>query len=347
MVSKLKIWKKYTIMKNIAINGFGRIGRSFLRAYLADPIAQKELKIVAINVGPSIIENIPHMFKYDTFMGTLPHEVSLENNSLVVAGHTIPLIGVMNPADAQWGKFAVDVVVEATGFFTTKEKAMQHITAGAKKVLITAPGKGVDVTIVPGVNDVMYDAQQHTIISLASCTTNALAPMLKVLHENFGIESAMMNTIHSYTNNQVLLDGDARDLRQARAATMSMIPTSTGASSAIKEVYPVLTGKVTGMSLRIPVGKISMVDLTFTTASKLDKAAINQAFRSARDGQLKNILDSTDLPLVSIDYTNNPHSVIIDELLTDVCGNMGKVFGWYDNEYGYSCRIKDFLMLSK
>ena len=331
-------------MKNIAINGFGRIGRSFLRAYLADPIAQAQLKIVAINVGPSVIANIPHMFKYDTFMGTLSHEVLLENNCLMVAGHAIPLIGVMNPADAQWDKFAVDVVVEATGFFTTKEKAMQHIVAGAKKVLITAPGKDVDVTIVPGVNDAMYDVDKHQIISLASCTTNALAPMLKVLHENFGIEFAMMNTIHSYTNNQVLLDGDARDLRQARAATMSMIPTSTGASSAIKEVYPELTGKVTGMSLRIPVGKISMVDLTFTSATKLDITAINNAFRLARDGQLKNILDSTNLPLVSVDYTNNQHSVIIDELLTDVCGNMGKVFGWYDNEYGYSCRIKDFLI---
>jgi glyceraldehyde 3-phosphate dehydrogenase len=331
-------------MKNIAINGFGRIGRSFLRAYLADTMAQQQLKIVAINVGPSVIENTPHMFKYDTFMGTLPHEVSLEQGCLVVAGYVIPLIGVMSPADAQWDRFAVDVVVEATGFFTTKEKAMQHIAAGAKKVLITAPGKDVDVTIVPGVNDAMYDAKNHTIISLASCTTNALAPMLKILHENFGIESAMMNTIHSYTNNQVLLDGDARDLRQARAATMSMIPTSTGASSAIKEVYPELTGKVTGMSLRIPIGKISMVDLTFTTQKIVSKEQINQAFRIARDGQLKNILDSTNLPLVSIDYTNNPNSVIIDELLTDVCGNMGKVFGWYDNEYGYSCRIKDFLM---
>ncbi len=331
-------------MKNIAINGFGRIGRSFLRAYLADVKAQAKLKIVVINVGPSSIANIAHMFKYDTFMGTLPYEVSLQNGSLVVAGHVIPLIGVMNPADAQWDKFGVDMVVEATGFFTTKEKAIQHIAAGAKKVLITAPGKDVDVTIVPGVNDVMYDAEKHTIISLASCTTNALAPMLKVLNENFGIETAMMNTIHSYTNNQVLLDGDARDLRQARAATMNMIPTSTGASSAIKEVYPELTGKVTGMSLRIPVGKVSMVDLTFISATKLDKTVINQAFRVARDSQFKNILDSTDLPLVSIDYTNNPHSVIIDELLTDVCGNMGKVFGWYDNEYGYSCRIKDFLM---
>jgi len=335
-------------MIRVAINGFGRIGRSFLRSYIIDQNARQKLEIVAINVGPSIIENIAHMFKYDTFMGTFPCEVSVVKGSLVVDGLIIPLIGVMNPADAGWNTFKVDWVIEATGFFTTKEKASLHLQAGAKKVLITAPGKDVDVTIVPGVNDRMFDAAQHNIVSLASCTTNALAPMLKVLHEKFGIESAMMNTIHSYTNNQVLLDVEARDLRQARAATMSMIPTSTGATAAIKEVYPVLTGKITGMSLRVPVGKISIVDLTFTTLTKLDKESINQAFRDARDGALKNILDSTTLQLVSIDYTNNPHSVIIDELLTDVCGGTtGKVFGWYDNEYGYASRLKDFLVDQK
>ncbi len=332
-------------MLNIAINGFGRIGRSFLRSYLMDSEARKKLNVVAINVGPSIMENVPHMFKYDTFMGTLPYDVSFEQGNLVVDGLIIPLIGVMNPEQAGWDNFKVDWVIEATGFFTSKEKASLHLEAGAQAVLITAPGKNVDVTIVPGVNDKMFDAMSHKIVSLASCTTNALAPMLKVLHEKFGIETAMMNTIHSYTNNQVLLDVEARDLRQARAATMSIIPTSTGASSAIKEVYPVLTGKITGMSLRVPIGKISIIDLTFTTINNIDKAAINQAFADARDGMLKNILDSTALPLVSIDYTNNPHSVIIDELLTDVCGDTtGKVFGWYDNEFGYSCRIKDFLL---
>lgn len=334
-------------MMNIAINGFGRIGRSFLRSYLMDAQARKKLNIVAINVGPSVMENIPHMFKYDSFMGTLPYDVSYQQGNLCVDGVVIPLIGVMNPFDANWNRFGVDWVIEATGFFTTKEKAGLHIQAGAKRVLITAPGKDVDVTIVPGVNDEKFNANHHKIVSLASCTTNALAPMLKILHEKFGVETAMMNTIHSYTNNQVLLDGDARDVRQARAATISMIPTSTGASSAIKEVYPQLTGKVTGMSLRIPIGKVSLVDLTFTTLSNLDKNSINQAFRDARDGNLKNILDSTTLPLVSIDYTNNPHSVIIDELLTDVCGNTGKVFGWYDNEFGYSCRLKDFLVQQK
>lgn len=335
-------------MIRVAINGFGRIGRSFLRSYITDQNARQKLEVVAINVGPSIIENVAHMFKYDTFMGTFPYEVSIVNRSLVVDGLIIPLIGVMNPADAGWDTFKVDWVIEATGFFTTKEKASLHLQAGAKKVLITAPGKDVDVTIVPGVNDEMFDADLHKIVSLASCTTNALAPMLKILHEKFGIETAMMNTIHSYTNNQVLLDVEARDLRQARAATMSMIPTSTGATAAIKEVYPVLTGKITGMSLRVPVGKISIVDLTFTSLHNLDKELINQVFRDARDGKMKNILDSTTLPLVSIDYTNNPHSVIIDELLTDVCGGTtGKVFGWYDNEYGYASRLKDFLVGQK
>lgn len=334
-------------MKNIAINGFGRIGRSFLRSYLMDQNAREKLNIVAINVGPSSMENVPHMFKYDTFMGTLPYDVTYEQGNLCVDGLRIPLIGLMNPVDAAWDTFGVDWVIEATGFFTTKEKASLHLQAGAQRVLISAPGKDVDVTIVPGVNDEKFDVINHKIVSLASCTTNALAPMLKVLHENFGIETAMMNTIHSYTNNQVLLDGDARDLRQARAATMSMIPTTTGASSAIKEVYPALTGKVTGMSLRIPIGKVSMVDLTFTTLSNLDKESINKAFREARDESLKNILDSTTLPLVSIDYTNNPHSVIIDESLTDVCEKTGKVFGWYDNEFGYASRLKDFLVRQK
>jgi len=332
-------------MIHIALNGFGRIGRSFLRSYLCDPVARKSLFIAAINVGPIDTRLVAHMFAYDTFMGPLTYAVNCDETTLYVDGLQIPLISVMSPLDAPWAVLGIDWVIEATGFFTTKEKASLHLQAGAKKVLITAPGKQVDVTIVPGVNDAMFDASKHMIVSLASCTTNALAPMLKVLHEVFDVQSAMMNTIHSYTNNQVLLDGDARDLRQARAANLNIIPTATGASSAIQEVYPCLAGRVTGMSLRVPIAKISIVDLTFTASKALDKNSINQAFRDARDGFLKNILDANCLPLVSIDYTNNPHSVIIDELLTDVCqGSMGKVFGWYDNEYGYASRLKDFLV---
>lgn len=331
-------------MMNIAINGFGRIGRSFLRSYLVDAQAREKLNIVAINVGPSIIENVPHMFKYDSFMGTLPYDVSYEQGKLCVDGLEIPLVGVMDPADAGWKAFEVDWVVDATGFFTSKEKAMQHIDGGAQRVLITAPGKKVDVTIVPGINDDLFNVEKHKVVSLASCTTNALAPMLKVLHEKFGVETAFMNTVHSYTNNQVLLDVESKDLRRARAAMVSIIPTTSGASAAINEVMPELTGKVSGMSLRVPVGKISIVDLAFSSSVNLDKETINQAFRDARDSNLKNVLDSNSLPLVSIDYTNNPHSVIIDELLTDVNGKSGKVFGWYDNEYGYASRLKDFLV---
>lgn len=331
-------------MMNIAINGFGRIGRSFLRSYLMDEKARKAFKISVINVGPCKVENVAYMFTYDTFMGTLPYKVKYDNGSLVVDGMIIPLIAVMNPTDCRWDTFGVDWVVEATGIFTAKEKAELHLQAGAQKVLITAPGKNVDVTIVLGVNQDQFDEKKHKIVSLASCTTNALAPMLKVLHEKFGIETAFMNTIHSYTNSQVLMDVQAKDLRESRAATLNIIPSTSGASSAINQVYPVLAGKVSGMSLRVPVGKISIIDLAFTASVTLSKNAINQAFADACNGQLKNILDSTTLPLVSIDYTNNPHSVIIDELLTDVNGKSGKVFGWYDNEFGYSCRIKDFLM---
>jgi len=331
-------------MINIAINGFGRIGRSFLRSWLADKNARQSFNIVAINVGPCKLANVAHMFKYDSFMGTLPYEVSYAHELLIVDGMSIPLISVMQPEQAGWDRFTVDWVVEATGFFTSKEQASLHIAGGAKKVLITAPGKQVDVTIVPGVNDRMFDPVNHKIVSLASCTTNALTPILKVLHENFEIQTAFMNTIHSYTNSQVLMDVQAKDLRESRAAMLSIIPSTSGASSGVKEVMPELTGKVSGMSLRVPVGKISIVDVAFTCAVDLDRQVINQAFRDARDGILKNILDSTDLPLVSIDYTNNPHSVIVDELLTDVNGKSGKVFGWYDNEYGYSCRIKDFLV---
>ncbi len=334
-------------MIRVAINGFGRIGRSFLRSYLMDIQARKRLSIAAINVGPGKLENIAYMFQYDTFMGTLPYHVTSENNCLVVDGIQIPLLSVLDPEQAPWKDFGIDWVVEATGFFTTKEKATKHLIAGAQKVLITAPGKGVDVTIVPGVNDHDFDSKRHMIVSLASCTTNALAPMLKVLHENFGIQTAFMNTIHSYTNSQVLLDVEAKDLRESRAATMNIIPSTSGASSAIKEVYPALAGKISGMSLRVPVGKVSIVDLAFTSSVLLDKNLIHQAFRQARDTYLQGILDSTNLPLVSIDYTNNPHSVIIDELLTDVCQTSGKVFGWYDNEFGYASRLKDFLLKQK
>lgn len=331
-------------MKKIAINGFGRIGRAFLRAYLADSRAQQAFEITVINVGSSDIASTAHLFRYDSLMGTFDGTVVMHDHCLVVQGHVIQIVGQLKPADAAWHRFNIDLVVEATGFFTSRIKAMEHIDAGAKKVLITAPSKDADVTIVCGVNDDWFDSFEHNIISLASCTTNALAPMLKVLHEYCRVESAMMNTIHAYTNNQPLLDGYGRDLRQARSAILNMIPTTTGASAAIAQVYPQLTGKITGMSLRVPIAKVSLVDLTFISGQKIDVAGINQAFRLARDQALRFILDTTTEQLVSTDFSLNPHSVIIDESLTTVCGSMGKVFGWYDNEYGYASRIKDFLV---
>ncbi len=332
-------------MLRIAINGCGRIGRSFLRSYLMDPAARGQIQIVAMNVGPVKKETIAHMVRYDSCMGTLPYEVNYADGTLMIDGIALPLIAVMQPCDADWQRFDVDWVVEATGFFTSKEKAMGHITAGAQRVLITAPSKDADVTIVCGVNDAMFDPQKHTIVSLASCTTNALAPMIKIIDEQFGIASAMMTTIHAYTNNQLLLDGDARDLRQARSATSNIIPTATGASAAIAQVYPAVAGKITGMSVRVPIAKVSLVDLAVVTKHIIDIDAVHAAFRAAAQGNMHGIIATTDLPLVSVDYAGNAHSVIIDELLTQVCGTtMVQLFGWYDNEFAYACRIKDFLL---
>lgn len=333
-------------MIKVGINGFGRIGRSFLRSFLSDKNARSAMQVVCINIGPSMIEQVAHMFKFDTFMGTLPYEVSMENNHLVVDGIKIPVVAALNPEDIGWGNFGVDWVIDATGKFTQRDKAQLHIDAGAQKVLITAAGKNVDVTVVPGVNDDVYRADAHHVVSLASCTTNALAPMIKVLHENFGIKSAFMNTIHSYTNAQVLMDVEvSKDIRRGRAAAMNIIPTTTGAAKLIGVVYPELNGCISGISTRVPVGKVSIVDLAFVAQTELDRQAIIDAFRKAKhQGDLVGILDSTDDPLVSSDYINNSYSVVIDELLTDVCGNTGKLFGWYDNEYGYANRLKDFLI---
>lgn len=333
-------------MIKVGINGFGRIGRSFLRSYLSDKNARSAMQVVCINIGPSRIEQVAHMFKFDTFMGAFSGEVSMENDNLVVDGLKIPVVAQLQPLEIGWNAYDVDWVVEATGKFTTKEKAQLHIDAGAKKVLITAEGKGADATVVPGVNDDIYNPEIDHVVSLASCTTNALAPMIKVLHENFGIKSAFMNTIHSYTNAQVLMDVEVpKDIRRGRAAAMNIIPTTTGAANLIGVVYPELNGCISGISTRVPVGKVSIVDLAFTAQQELDRQAIIAAFQKAKsEGSLVGILDSTDAPLVSSDYINNPYSVVIDELLTDVCGHTGKLFGWYDNEYGYAHRLKDFLI---
>lgn len=331
-------------MIRVGINGFGRIGRSFLRALLHDVSAQDSIEVAVINIGPSDMNQVAHMFTYDSFMGTLPFAVDVCDGYLCVEQMKIKLVAALDPADIDWGQYDVDWVVDATGKFTHAQKAQQHRDAGAKKVLISAPGKEVDVTIVPGVNDDWYDADTHHIVSLASCTTNALAPVVKLLHEEFRVKTGFLNTIHSYTNRQVLMDVEAKDLRRARGAAVNIIPTTSGAPGLLGYLLPDLDGCLSGLSTRVPVGKVSMIDFAFTTEHNLSIEGINHIFHQAAQNRLKGIVDATDIPLVSIDYTNNPHSVVMDLLLTDACGTHGKVFGWYDNEYGYANRLKDFLV---
>jgi glyceraldehyde 3-phosphate dehydrogenase (phosphorylating) len=328
-------------MARIAINGFGRIGRNFLRTVLEDPKANKVLEIVAINVGPSNVESLAHLFKYDTLLGTFPGTVSSDATNLYIDDLTIPFIAQAQQLD--WHRFQVDWVVESSGHFTTRESAQQHITAGAKRVLITAPAQNEDITIIPGVNDAEFNPLQHYIVSLGSCTTNALLPMLKVLHEAFSIVSGFMTTVHAYTNSQVLLDVERPDPRRARAAALNIIPTTTGAMKVVDNVYPTLKGAIGGIALRVPVAKVSLIDLTIVVQKTISKEAINAAFNQASSA-LRGIVAVSNEPLVSCDYNKNSYSVTLDALLTEVRGNLGKVFGWYDNEWGYSERLKDFLI---
>jgi glyceraldehyde 3-phosphate dehydrogenase len=330
-------------MIRVAINGFGRIGRSFLRSCFADKKSLEQLEIVAINVGPSKMEAIAHMFMYDTYMGKFNGEAICKDGYLVVDGYKIQLFAEMGIEQLPWKSLNIDWVVESTGVFTHRDKAQKHIDVGAKKVLISAPGKEADATIVMGVNEEQYNPEKDTIVSLASCTTNALAPLVKVIHESFGIESAFMNTIHSFTNRQVLMDVEAKDVRTARSAVVNIIPTSTGAAKLIDVVYPELKGCISGLSIRVPVGKVSLLDVAFVTKTDLSVEAVHEALRKAEQTYLSGVLDCTTAPLVSSDYINNPFSVIVDEPLTDVCKRSVKLFGWYDNEYGYASRIKDFL----
>jgi glyceraldehyde 3-phosphate dehydrogenase len=330
-------------MIRVAINGFGRIGRSFLRACFADKKSLEQLEIVAINVGPSKIEAVAHMFQYDTYMGKFDGHVVCNNGYLVIDGYKIKLFAEMGIEQLPWKDFSVDWVIESTGVFTHRDKVKQHIDVGAKKVLISAPGKLVDATIVMGVNEDQYNPERDTIISLASCTTNALAPLVKIIHESFGVELAFMNTIHSFTNRQVLMDVEADDVRSARSAVVNIIPSETGAAKLIDVVYPELKGCISGLSIRVPVGKVSLLDVVFVTKTDLSVEIVHEALKKAQATYLAGILDCTTVPLVSSDYINNPFSVIIDEPLTDVCKRSVKLFGWYDNEWGYANRIKDFL----
>lgn len=321
----------------VAINGFGRIGRMVFRK----AIVENQLDIVAINASYPA-ETLAHLLKYDTVHGPFAGDIIALDDELLVNGKRVKLLNKRDPEKLPWNEMKVDIVIEATGKFNSREKAMLHLQAGAKKVILTAPGKNEDVTIVVGVNEEVLDLKQHHIISNASCTTNCLAPVVKVLDKKFGIESGLMTTVHSYTNDQNNIDNPHKDLRRARACSQSIIPTTTGAAKALALVLPQLKGKIHGMALRVPTPNVSLVDLVVDLKTDVTVEDINQAFKEASRGPLKGILDITMEPLVSVDFTTNPHSAIVDGLSTIVMGtNKVKVLAWYDNEWGYSSRVVD------
>jgi len=323
----------------IGINGFGRIGRQTLRAALERHPG--ELEIVALNDLTDTKTNA-HLFKYDTTYGIFPGDVAAEESAISVNGKSIAVLAHRDPAEIPWGKYGVDIVVESTGLFTTADKAKAHLHDGVKKVIISAPAKGEDLTIVLGVNENMYDPAKHNIISNASCTTNCLAPAAKVVNDNFKIVRGLMNTIHSYTNDQKILDQVHRDLRRARAAAANIIPTSTGAAKALALVIPELKGKLDGFSLRVPTITVSVVDFTAELEKNASVADLNAAFKAAAEGSLKGILGYSEEPLVSSDYRGDSRSSIIDGLSTmSLGGNFIKVIAWYDNEWAYACRVGD------
>ncbi len=323
----------------IGINGFGRIGRQSMKAILERH--PNDLEVVAVNDLTDTKTNA-HLLKYDSTYGRFPGEVEATEDALIVNGHRIKVISQRDPAQIPWSDLGVELVIESTGFFTDADKAAAHLRGGAKKVIISAPAKGEDLTIVLGVNQDMYDPSRHNIISNASCTTNCLAPAAKVLNDAFGIERGLMNTIHSYTNDQRILDQVHKDLRRARTAGANIIPTSTGAARALALVIPELKGRFDGMSLRVPTVTVSIVDFVAIVRKETTIEAINDAFKAAETGPLKGILAYTDEPLVSTDFRGDSHSSIIDGLSTMVTGgNMVKVLAWYDNEWGYSSRVAD------
>ena len=323
----------------IGINGFGRIGRNVLRASLGYP----DLKFVAIN-DLTDAQTLAYLLKYDSVHGRLDAQVEAKDDHLVVDRETIKVLALKDPKELPWKDLGIDVVIESTGRFTDREGAGRHLSAGAKRVIITAPAKDPDVTVVLGVNEKVYDAAKHAIISNASCTTNCLAPVAKVMLETFGIRHGLMTTIHSYTNDQQLLDLPHKDLRRARAAALSMVPTSTGAAKALHLVLPQLKGKMDGMAIRVPTPNVSLVDLTVETEKDCDVVSVNAAFREAADGPLKGILRYSEDPIVSVDLNDDPYSAILDAPLTAVTDRrMAKVMAWYDNEWGYSCRVRDLI----
>ena len=325
----------------VGINGFGRIGRNIMRAALGD----KDIDFVAVN-DLTNAATLAHLLKYDSVLGNLDAKIEASGDGITVNGDGFKVLSARNPADLPWKDLGVDVVFEGTGLFTKRDDAAKHLAAGAKKVIITAPATKPDFSVVMGVNDEKYDAATHHIISNASCTTNCLAPLVKVVHQQFGIRKGWMTTIHSYTNDQNLLDLPHKDLRRARAAAMSMIPTTTGAASAVGEVLPELKGRLDGFAMRVPTPNVSVVDLAAILDKKTTAEEVNAALRAAADGPLKGILAMSDDPLVSIDFRGNANSSIVDTAYTKVMdGDFVKLLSWYDNEWGYSSRCVDLLRL--
>jgi len=324
----------------VGINGFGRIGRLVFKA-----AQDKDIEFVGIN-DITDADTLAHLLKYDSIHGRFPGEVRTESGNLIVNGKTIPVLAERDPARLPWKDLGADVVLECTGLFRKKEDAMKHIDAGAKKVLISAPAKGHDGTFIPGINADQYDKNKHHVISIGSCTTNCLAPMAKVLMDNFGIVKGYMTTIHSYTADQRLMDAPHKDLRRARCAALSMVPTTTGAAKAISEVIPELKGKMDGVAIRVPTPDGSLVDLCAILEKEATPEEINAAFKEAAAKKpLSNTLEYSEDPIVSADIIGNPHGCVFDSQMTATQGNLVKVFGWYDNEWGFSCRMVDMLLM--
>jgi glyceraldehyde-3-phosphate dehydrogenase type I len=330
----------------VGINGFGRIGRNFFRATMRDEEFNKRFEIVAVN-DITDAKTLAYLLKYDSVLGVLKAKVEWEEEALIVNGKRIKVTCERDPANLPWKELGVEIVLESTGRFTDRENAEKHLKAGAKKVIISAPAKNPDITILLGVNEKMYDEKKHNIVSMASCTTNCLAPMVKILMDNFGLKRGLMTTCHAYTNDQRLLDlPHHKDLRRGRAACLSIIPTTTGAARAIGIVIPEVVGNLDGIALRVPVPNGSIVDLTAELEKEVSEKEINQAFKNAAEGELKGIVQYTEDPIVSVDIIGNPHSCVFDATKTMVLGEKSsliKVLGWYDNEWGYSCRLVDLM----
>ncbi len=323
----------------VGINGFGRIGRNLYRAAFQDPT----LEFVAVN-DITNAKTLAHLLKYDSILGRLNAQIEAKDDAIIVNGKAMKVLAERDPVGLPWKELGVEYVVESTGIFTDREGASKHLQAGAKKVIISAPAKGPDITIVLGVNEKTYDPQKHHVISNASCTTNCIAPVAKVVHEHFRIKHGFMTTIHSYTNDQQLLDLPHKDLRRARAAALSQIPTTTGAAKAVGLVLPELQGKLHGIAIRVPTANVSLVDFVAEVERVTSEEELNQAFKKATEQELKGVLEYTEEPLVSIDFVHNPHSAIVDGPSTGVIDStLVKVLAWYDNEWGYSCRLQDLI----